>query len=226
MTKTWFTSDSHYHHKNMVFGVSVWEDKNSCRYYSTLEKHDEALIKNINDNVGENDVLYHLGDWSFGGIDNIWNFRKEIKCKNIHLILGNHDHHIEKNRLITPVQQKEAVALGYYNPFTTQSLFKSVQHYKKITIEKQQIILCHYAMRVWDQAHHGSWMLYGHSHNSLPEYKDEDTSFWKMKDIFYKTMDVGFDTHKEFRPYSFEEIKEIMSVRTNINVDHHNQNTN
>ncbi len=44
--------------------------------------------------VKPNDIIYHLGDWSFGGHENIKIFRNRIKCKNIHLILGNHDHHI------------------------------------------------------------------------------------------------------------------------------------
>ena len=48
------------------------------------------------------DTLYHLGDWSFGGIENIWNFRKRINCKNIYLVPGNHDHHIKKNKLEKP----------------------------------------------------------------------------------------------------------------------------
>jgi hypothetical protein len=36
-----------------------------------------------------------------------------------------------------------------------------------------------------------------------------------------KTMDVGIDTHSEFRPYSFDEIYEIMSKRNIAYVDNH-----
>src|SRR5687768_7511272 len=98
---TWFTSDTHYHHKNIVRGCTEWEESpggQRTRNFDTLEAHDAALVENINKQVKENDVLYHAGDWSFGGIDSIWNFRKQIKCKTIHLILGNHDHHIENDR--------------------------------------------------------------------------------------------------------------------------------
>ena len=35
--------------------------------------------------------------WSFNGFDKIIEFRNRLNCKNIHLILGNHDTHIEKN---------------------------------------------------------------------------------------------------------------------------------
>jgi len=29
----------------------------------------DTLVNNINEMVGENDVLIHLGDWSFGGFE-------------------------------------------------------------------------------------------------------------------------------------------------------------
>lgn len=91
MINTYFTSDTHYAHKNIVRGTTEWlgdEDKGQAsvdrtRNFNTLEEHNQILIDNINQLVKENDVLYHLGDWSFGGYDNIWNFRKQLKCKNI-----------------------------------------------------------------------------------------------------------------------------------------------
>jgi len=67
------------------------------------------LVNNINKTVGENDILFCLGDWSFGNykngenISNIRKFRDQLICKNIHLILGNHDHHIERNKGDIPI---------------------------------------------------------------------------------------------------------------------------
>jgi calcineurin-like phosphoesterase family protein len=91
----WFTSDTHYNHKNICKGVTEWSDADiSCRDFQTIEEMNDAIVNSINKYVMENDILYHLGDWSFGGINSIWEFRKQIKCKNIHLILGNHDEHI------------------------------------------------------------------------------------------------------------------------------------
>ena len=37
----------------------------------------------------------------------------------------------------------------------------------------QLVVLCHYAMRVWDRSHYGSWHLYGHSHGNLPPWKSD-----------------------------------------------------
>lgn len=204
MSNIYFTSDTHYGHRNIVRGTSQWTDKSRCRDFDTVEEHDQTLVDNINSVVKENDVLYCLGDWSFGGKDKILEFRRRLYVKDIRLILGNHDEHIER---------------GLYN-----DLFTSVQHYKRTSIDKQMIVMSHFPMRVWDKSHHGSWMLHGHCHGTLSDYSTsyEDTTIVNL----YKTMDVGIDTHPEFRPYHFEEIREIMKDRVNLNVDHHNETTN
>lgn len=93
----WFTSDTHYHHKNIVRGTSEWEVKQEgnhqrLRDFDTLEEHDDKLVANFNKVIKGDDTLYHLGDWSFGGLQQILRFRQQLNCKNIHLILGNHDH--------------------------------------------------------------------------------------------------------------------------------------
>jgi calcineurin-like phosphoesterase family protein len=206
-----FTSDTHFHHKNIVRGISEWlldENKGPASFertrdFNTLEEHDEAIISSINAIIKENDTLYHLGDWSFGGHEQIKRFRNKINCKNIHLIFGNHDQHI------TPIN----------SPY--RQLFSSCDYYKELNLKidcqksgkygKQMICLSHYAMRVWNKSHKGSIMLYGHSHGTLPE--------------FGKSMDVGVDTNNLY-PYHLDEILEIMKNRSTVIVDHHNINTN
>jgi len=234
----YFTSDTHFHHKNIVSGVSDWESRNKnrkTRNFVTLEQHDIKLIQRINNRVKENDTLYHLGDWSFGGIEQIWEFRKRLHCKDIHLIYGNHDHHIELNHDVPSSQEKEIRdwAFQYLKVSSLpirigmQDLFSSCQHYKELKINGLHIILSHYAMRVWNKSHRGSVMLYGHSHGSLDELRPEFTSpTWIGDDYFiknYKTMDVGVDTNN-LQPYSLTEIKEIMNKKEILfNIDHHGQ---
>ena len=96
MSETYITSDTHGFHQNIVFGVSTWDPKDGCRPFDTIEEMNEAMAANINAIVKEDDILWHLGDWSFGKEDNIAEFRSMINCKNIHLILGNHDWKIRK----------------------------------------------------------------------------------------------------------------------------------
>jgi calcineurin-like phosphoesterase family protein len=103
--RIWITSDTHYGHSGICKGTTHWRILNdlgekiipedAVRDFSSVEEMNDTIVENINNNVEEDDVLFHLGDWSFGGIENAIELRYRIKCKNIHLILGNHDHNIE-----------------------------------------------------------------------------------------------------------------------------------
>lgn len=188
--KVWFTSDTHYDHINICKGTTKWEAPlDRCRDFETLEAMNDMIVNNINAAVGQDDVLFHLGDWSFNGEDNIQKFRERINCKEVHLILGNHDQHIHRHT----------------------ELFASVSPHREITVNKQRIVLCHFAHRVWNKSHDGAWMLYGHSHGTLPELG--------------KSTDVGIDAHPEFRPFSFSELKELLDARQIELVDHHDDKT-
>ena len=217
-----FTSDTHAYHKNIVKGVSDWTESSRCRDFNTIEEMTFKLIENINEIVKEDDILFHLGDWSFGGIESIWKFRKQINCKNIHLILGNHDQHIENNKVLPNVISSEPYNSNFIDGFNedseypiyveAQRLFKTVSHYKEIHIDGVRLILSHYAMRVWNKSHHNSIHLYGHSHGTL-------------EDNYGLSMDVGVDTN-DLKPYSYSEILDIMKIKKSLIIDHHNENTN
>ena len=90
----YFTSDTHYNHTNICRGVSKWPEGRGTRDFHSLGEMNSAIVSGINSVVGPDDVLVHLGDWSFGGFESIAEFRKKILCKNVILFLGNHDHHI------------------------------------------------------------------------------------------------------------------------------------
>jgi len=253
---TYVFSDPHYGHTNFVAGETSWfysEDRTEeeikelrwrrTRPFHTLDEMNDTIVNNINSTVPENATAICLGDWSFGGIENIWEFRKRINCKDIHLILGNHDHHIANNRVLPNVHHSPNREVEYNygidkefddgpNPDTygdgrddlfavnAQDLFTSVSHYKEIQFrrngQKFDIILSHYAMRVWNKSHRGSIMLYGHSHSTLDELKPEFASAqWIGEDYYTKstrTMDVGFDGNKLY-PYHIEEIVDMMKDR-------------
>lgn len=205
MKNIWFTSDTHYHHKNIVRGTTSWIGEGEIhgisrtRDFDTLEEHDEVLISNFNNLIKENDEVWHLGDWSFGGHEQIKIFRDRLKCKNINLIFGNHDQHIE------PID----------SPY--RKLFNSVQYVKEFYLKidctlsnkygKLGIFLSHYSHQVWNGSHHGNIHLFGHSHGSL-------------KGIG-RSMDVGVDTNNLY-PYHLDEILFFLKdIPVNF-VDHHN----
>ena len=198
MNNIWFVSDTHFMHKNLCLGVSEWDDKEqSCRNFQTLEEMNELIVSNINKYVKEDDILYHLGDWSFGGIENIWKFRKLINCKNIYLVPGNHDHHIKSNKILPNC------IIRTFNLNSKDVFTEVLPELTKITIDKKEVILCHFPLEEWENMDRGSIHLHGHSHHTK-DYTDLN--------MYTKRMDVGMDW-EEFRPYSWEEIKEIMRDR-------------
>jgi len=229
MNRIFFTSDTHYGHTNICRGVSTWPDTYSTRDFNTVEEMNQTIIDSINKYVGEDDVLYHLGDWTFGGIDNIWEFRKQIKCKNVHLILGNHDQHIAKNKKMRNVfiQFNSGRIVDIENSTSdwdevveAQDLFTSVNQVLNVKINSQpkcEVFLSHYSHRVWDRSHEGVIHLYGHSHNSI------DNNYGKSMDV---GMDAIYALKGEYRPISIEEILDIMKDRDVKLVDHHSPDTN
>ena len=221
--QVFFTADTHYHHRNLVRGESKWVNKGGCRNFDTLDENDRKLIEGINSTVGVNDVLFHLGDFSFGDIKYYKEFRSQIKCQNIYLIYGNHDGWIIRN------------------DSGLQGMFKECSFYREVTYNGQKIIMSHYGFRVWNKSHEGSWMLHGHSHGTLSPSvsgplitelldKGKESELRMLAEGTHpdvhsngKTMDVGIDTHWDFRPYSFDEIAKIMKTKNIARVDAHKE---
>ena len=203
--KIFFTSDTHYGHKNICRGVSNWTGGlDKTRDFKTIDQMNAAIVDGINQTVGQDDILVHLGDWSFGGFESIQEFRDRIICKNIYLILGNHDHHIENNR------------------GTCQDLFKGVYQYTRLEgvrpvnsriVEKFNFVLSHFPICSWHDMNKSTYHLFGHVH--LPQDK---------KIMPGKSMDVGMDGNNLI-PYELREVVSILKDRPNttsvIPQDHH-----
>lgn len=210
MSNIWFTSDTHYDHINICRSVSKWVDKTFTRDFPTLEKMNWGIVNSINSVVDENDDLYHLGDWSFNGIENIWKFRQRINCKNIHLILGNHDDHIKKNIVLPNVVSTEPYSSVFIdgrnldkehsNYVVAQRLFSSVSNYLELHVKKEIYVLSHYPIEQWYEMDRGSIHLHGHMHHKLDN---------GILNTNYRRMDVGIDW-KCFRPFSLSEINHKM----------------
>jgi calcineurin-like phosphoesterase family protein len=205
----WFTSDSHYGHSNLVRGVTNWRDIDGnvpidqVRNFDTVEEMNELMVYNINSFVDAKDWLIHLGDWSFGGYERIKEFRDQINCQNIVLILGNHDHHIERDK--GPLRK----------------MFSHVAHYEELRVsrkdtEKEKFVLCHYPIISWNGMHHGTYMLHGHQHlKGLDRFGNG------------RRMDVGLcGTEGEFgfRPYHMDEILFFLQGRKS-NPHHYREHT-
>lgn len=144
---------------------------------------DSNLISNWNAKVNQNDTIYHLGDFCFSDEHIGQSILDRLNGKK-HLIIGNHD------------------KVG-----TRLRGWESISHYKEVSIDGQFIILCHYAMRVWNKSHHGAIQLYGHSHGNLPGTN--------------QSLDVGVDCW-DYSPITLTEIKrKLKTLPEYKNEDHH-----
>lgn len=193
--KFFITSDLHFQHKNLIKGCSVWEDKSGCRDFNTCEEYEELVINNINKIVPKDAYLISAGDIIFGNKENLPKILDRINCKNIIHVRGNHDDWFDRKQ-------------EYKN------LFTKFTSYIEIVCGKQLICVFHYALKVWRDNHEGSWALTGHSHGSMEDDKNS------------LSLDVGVDTclygHVKYTPYSFEELKGIMSQNKKYTkIDHH-----
>lgn len=216
--KIFFSSDFHFNHKNIVKGISSWES--GTRDFNTQEEHDQTLIDNINKVVGENDILYFLGDFAFGSFKeedefsvtkNIQRFRNKINCKQIHFIIGNHDEPIYNNFYLPNSEDKVSTLFSSVNRILDLRITVRRPNEKK---RKVSLVLSHYPMRSWDLMYQNSIMLYGHTHNTLDNARPDFANPSWMGDRYFvinqKTMDVGVDAHPEFRPFELTEILEKM----------------
>lgn len=142
MSEVFFTSDTHYLHKNILKFCPC------TRHGEDEREMTELMIEAHNKVVKPGDVVYHLGDVAFGNKEEAIEIIGRLNGK-IHLILGNHDDWIPKTRNIG-------------------AMFASIQQALFTKINGRKFYLHHYACRVWRDSHHGSYHLYGHSHGDLP----------------------------------------------------------
>jgi len=195
----YFTSDTHYMHTNICRGTTRWSNADGfTRDFDTLDQMNDRIVNGINSAVGQDDILFHLGDWSFGGFERIEEFRNRINCKNIHIVLGNHDHHIERDR--------EGI----------RQLFTSVNQYLELEVKgkdwEQNYVLMHYPIISWNKMNDGVIHLHGHVHLSA------DRRIGKGK-----TMDVGVDGNG-LNPLHTSDIKRLMNnqpIKSGFEFDHH-----
>jgi calcineurin-like phosphoesterase family protein len=136
-----FISDLHFSHANII--------KYDGRPFTSLQEHDEYIVKEWNKVVSPEDDVYILGDIVLvNGVKTI-EYRKEILSRlngKLHLVKGNHD-----GKDATLHQSKS---------------FESISELEKLVLPNgTHIIMCHYPLMSWAHMYKGSYHLYGHVHN-------------------------------------------------------------
>jgi calcineurin-like phosphoesterase family protein len=199
--QVWFTADLHLGHGNIIRycqrpHLNAEEKRKAaedCRGRwrvsdETVRRHDEALLDAINERVEPGDVLWVLGDFCWGQRNDAARYRSRIRCDNVYLVWGNHDH-----RSVGPV-------------------FDRTVEQGMVRIEDQDIWLCHYPMRSWDRRFHGSWSLYGHVHGRL-EAEDRARLSWLTKDVGVDACDYRPWSFADLRAYMAPRVEKFIEAR-------------
>lgn len=184
----WFTSDNHFGHKNVI--------KYCNRPFKNIQDMNELMIYNWNCCVMPDDIIFHLGDFSFLGMVESTKIVSRLNGYKI-LIKGNHDKSRAKmlrmgfnevmKKMILPINSEDKFVLSHY-PYKDQA-YDPTKRTKKLGEPPIDA---------------GSWLLCGHIHNR-----------WKTKG---KMINVGVDQWK-FAPCS---IVSLVKLRNEIN-DTHNK---
>lgn len=169
----WFTSDEHYGHKNII--------KFCNRPFLDTDEMELALIAEHNRVVSKGDLVYHLGDmfWRTTPVSHAISILDRLNG-NHYYILGNHEEIFDEEE-----------------NYELRNRFVWIKERTRIKPDggpNAEVVLDHFAGRVWDKSAHGSWQLYGHSHGELPD------------DPNLLSMDVGVDADRRYAPISLEDV--------------------
>jgi len=187
----WITSDPHWGHIQIL----QYEPKRQGVLGSTIEEHDEALFKRINSKVKPDDILIIIGDFSLSSGTAVRNYRARINCKNVQLVLGNHDKHTQ----------------SYYH----SAGFSVVCYEMTLKIAKEYVRIRHHPYRKpwwktifpWQYKERdrrkrpvdrGGFLLHGHSHSR------------QATRVLGRRINVGVDMNNYY-PLSMKDIEKIIS---------------
>jgi calcineurin-like phosphoesterase family protein len=190
----WFSSDPHFQHKNIL----KFQPE---RPWKTVEEMDEGIIELYNKFVKPEDTLYLLGDLGFAPPTVLGPLLGRINGTKRH-IRGNHD---------------RSHAMINCNFEWTRDYYELREEVNGV---REHLVLCHYPMRAWNKAHHGSWNIHGHCHGSLPpngKQIDVGIDATILYDEWYGT-DAGVEP---FGPVSLEQLQVLMATREIFTEDHH-----
>jgi calcineurin-like phosphoesterase family protein len=184
-SKIFFTSDSHYGHSNIL--------KFCDRPFEDVEEMDRMLIENWNKKVPHDGLVFHLGDFAWGGYE-FWKKIRDQLNGDIILIKGNHD---QKNMSSTAEQE----------------LFKYVSWQMLIEIEGRKIWLNHFPFLcyagVYREPKKLVYSLYGHVHSG-PDKKGQDIP--RLVHTYPMQYDVGVDNNN-YEPISWEELNNKIQLQ-------------
>lgn len=203
-----WTSDWHIDHANII-------DFTERPFYKTVTQNfalgdaeveipdtdamNKALIDNTNDMVGVDDEIWFIGDVAMGSRKVSLPKFKQLKCRNLFLVPGNHDN---CHPMFKPFQK----AIPMYE----DAGFTILEPQVDTMIGDTEVTVCHFPYRGDSQFEDrysgnrpddlGQWLIHGHVHSPHKT----------VPDIHPRQIHVGVDAW-DMRPATEDQIAEIIA---------------
>lgn len=194
--RVFFTSDSHFGHGNILNWMKY------SRQFDGAEEMDAALIEKWNATVGEDDIVFFLGDFTLGNNaqDYFHELNGEIYCC---WLPQHHDKRWQKSK--ARYFGSSFVPHGFYEsgqPLLSKSgrhvgMFAegTVMRVRMFNNRTVNLTMMHFPLVEWSGSYYDdNWQLHGHTHGTYSP--DQGHGF---------AYDVGADTN-ELAPVSLNEL--------------------
>lgn len=194
MARFW-TSDWHFNHANIIeyTGRPFWKDD-----VPDTDTMNKTLIDNTNDMVGVDDEIWFIGDVAMGSRKVSLPLFKQLKCRNLFLVPGNHDN---CHPMFKPWRKAE--------PMYEDAGFTIMNPQEYVNIDGTEVLVCHFPYTGDSQgedrysglrpADEGLWLIHGHTHS--PDILSEEHP---------RQLHVGVDAW-DLRPVPETAIAEIIA---------------
>ena len=182
------TSDTHFNHNQAFIYAS--------RGYKNPEEMTTDMVKIINNVVGKNGILLHLGDFCLNTDlrQYLW-LLSRLQIGQLWLLNGNHNN---------PHGNLD------YREVDTSYEIKHFGDYFSFRYKNRKYSCSHFPFAIWDGMRNGVVHCCGHSHGTYPLSRPENKT--------HKILDCGWDIHR--KPLTIDEVNDIMDKKEINNLHH------
>ena len=203
--KIWFTSDLHLGHRNVI--------RFCDRPFADEKEMGRGLIQNWNNTVGDNDIVFVLGDtfW-FNGSHEIKKVLSQLKGKDIYILPGNHDDFEHYYRV-------DDMRIHLCADVVTCWITEECK-------PKREVYLQHCPASTWPHRENGAYHFFGHIHSQPDKFDGVDQDLplhWNQADVgcdYWEWKPVELDTLIDYCKGKKEELEKLTGMFDKISNGH------
>lgn len=157
--QVFFWSDTHFNHECKHWTLPLWR----ARGFSSIQEHNETLIKRWNQTLNPDSVMFHLGDFAFGfnAFETFKDVIQRVNFSTLYVMPGNHNS-----------GWRQAFELQRQNVWnvTSNKRVIFIPNYAEALIDSSFVTMSHYPILSFNGQSKGSYSLYGHVHGNLKKH--------------------------------------------------------